>query len=311
MNKITQDLSLLYAKSSDSPPKHNTTVIAKADSAATSHYWRNQDLHCLSNIEKYSGPSVTLPDNTQIAPARQGLLPLPKEFSKTACTATNLPSLKSSSLLATGPLCDDGKVVIFDKDKVHVIQNNNNIRKMLKSSPVLLQGHRNSTDGCWDIPVFKTVLQQNNFRKPLTHSGLYPSRQNVNSSVKQVCETQQTQPLTGSKILKAFKNRTLPKLRTVTNNLPEIIKEFTDIDKATVSNLSTPNKHTVNIIIRKDKLKPDLANFHHASMFSPVRSTLLKAIENNQLTTFPGLTKGLITKHLQNSVFTSKGHQNQ
>ena len=106
MNKVTQGLSLLYTKSSDRPPENNTIVIAKADSAATNHYWRNQDLHCLSNIENYSGPSVTLPDNNQIAPAKQGLLPLPQEFSKTACTATNLPSLKSASLLAAGPLCD-------------------------------------------------------------------------------------------------------------------------------------------------------------------------------------------------------------
>ena len=121
MNKITRILSLLHAKSSDSPPAQNITVIAKADSAATKHYWRTQDIHCLSNIENYTGPSITLPDNNQIAPAKQGLLPLPKEFSKAACTATNISSLKSASLLATGPLCDDGKVVIFYKDKVRVM----------------------------------------------------------------------------------------------------------------------------------------------------------------------------------------------
>ena len=257
------------------------------------------------------------------------------------------------------------------------MQNDKSIRKLIKSLPVLLQGRRNSIDGCWDIPVCKTVLQQNNYKKPLTHSGLYARRQNnLNSSVTQVHDKNTLpQPLAGlknnpprtkSKILRAYENSTrkgknnlpelhtttkfwssynknsqenlpelrtttkiwssydknaLPKLHTGKNNLPEHrascdqfsrchkdvlqklhrlprtvvkaydtqifkhlnllidenifdarIKEFTDADKSytTDSKRSTPKQHTVNIIVRKDKLKPALANFHHASMFSPV-----------------------------------------
>ena len=71
-------------------------------------------MHCLSNIENYNGPSVTLPDNKFLYPAKKGILPLPEEFSEESHTATNLPSLKSSSLIAVGPLCDDGKPVIFE-----------------------------------------------------------------------------------------------------------------------------------------------------------------------------------------------------
>ena len=114
MNKITTCLSLLYISSPDSPSEQHNTVIAKVDSAATSHYWRKDGLHCLSEIQDYSGPSVALPDNTQITPAKQGLLPLPKELSRNTRTVTYLPNLKSASLLTTGPLCDDVKIVIFD-----------------------------------------------------------------------------------------------------------------------------------------------------------------------------------------------------
>ena len=46
-------------------------------------------------------------------------------------------------------------------------------------------------------------------------------------------------------------------------------------------------------------------------MFLPVRSTFIKAIENNHFTTFSSLTKALIKRHLSDSVYTSKGHQNQ
>ena len=87
-----------------------------------------------------------------------------------------------------------------------------------------------------------------------------------------------------------FKHINLP----IDENIFDVrIKEFTDADKSCTidPNRSTPKQHTVNIIVRKDKLKSDLTNFYHASMFSPVRSTLLKAIENNHLITFPGLTK--------------------
>ena len=86
-------------------------------------------------------------------------------------------------MLAAGPLCNNGKVVIFDKEKVHVMQNDHRIRELTQSLPVLLQGNRIYIDGCWDIPVSKRVLQQNNYKKPLTYSGLYARRQNILNSL--------------------------------------------------------------------------------------------------------------------------------
>ena len=54
----------------------------------------------------------------------------------------------------------------------------------------------------------------------------------------------------------------------------------------------------LNVIIRKDKTKSDLAGFLHGAMGSVVPSTWIKAIKNNQFTTWPGLTGKLVKKHL-------------
>ena len=54
--------------------------------------------------------------------------------------------------------------------------------------------------------------------------------------------------------------------------------------------------------------RAQLAMYHHQSLGSPPASTLLKAIRNHQLRTFPGLTTELISKHLPPSKATAKGH---
>ncbi len=50
----------------------NNMVIAKGDSGATSHYWRDIDRACLKNIEASPGPTVTLPNNTKTSSSEQG-----------------------------------------------------------------------------------------------------------------------------------------------------------------------------------------------------------------------------------------------
>jgi hypothetical protein len=69
--------------------------------------------------------------------------------------------------------------------------------------------------------------------------------------------------------------------------------------------------HQANGILRTDKPKQELATYLHATLGSPVPSTLLRAIRRGHLTTFPGLTTNLISKHLPKSVATSLGHQDQ
>lgn len=75
--------------------------------------------------------------------------------------------------------------------------------------------------------------------------------------------------------------------------------------------IATPPSHQANGILRMDKTKHDLALYHHATLGSPVKSTLLRAIRRGHLTTFPGLTTHLISKHLPASVATVLGHQDQ
>jgi hypothetical protein len=55
----------------------------------------------------------------------------------------------------------------------------------------------------------------------------------------------------------------------------------------------------------------DLMTFLHASLFSPVPSTLIKAIQNNHFTTWPGLTTANVRRHLPKSMATTLGHLDQ
>jgi len=52
----------------------------------------------------------------------------------------------------------------------------------------------------------------------------------------------------------------------------------------------------------------DLVKYLHAACFSPVKQTWLKAIRNNQFTSWPGLTSKAVARHLQPTMATAKGH---
>ena len=56
--------------------------------------------------------------------------------------------------------------------------------------------------------------------------------------------------------------------------------------------------------------KEEFGQYHHQSLFSPPIRTIKKAIENNQLSSFPGLEKALL-KHLPMSSATIKGHMHK
>ena len=67
----------------------------------------------------------------------------------------------------------------------------------------------------------------------------------------------------------------------------------------------------INAILRKKEIHHTLAQFLHAACFSSVVSTFLKALDNNQSTTWPGLTTKLLRDHLQKSVATEMDNLNQ
>ena len=78
------------------------------------------------------------------------------------------------------------------------------------------------------------------------------------------------------------------------------------------TSLSTSaTRQSLNVIIRKNETKYNLARFLHAALGGPVNSTLLKAIKLNFLATFPGLTQKLITRNLPPQENTIRCHIKQ
>ena len=55
----------------------------------------------------------------------------------------------------------------------------------------------------------------------------------------------------------------------------------------------------------------ELQAYHHASLCGPTVATLINAIKNNRLTTFPDLTATAVRRHLPKSIQTSMGHLHQ
>ena len=104
---------------SEVPPPH---ILVKGDSAASKHYWREEDEKCLENVTPYSGPSVILPDADTIAPTKRGIIPLSNKLSTAAQTTTVLPKLKSSSLISLGQICDDNGTVLNKKKMIAKIR---------------------------------------------------------------------------------------------------------------------------------------------------------------------------------------------
>ncbi|KAL7477227.1 hypothetical protein ACHAWX_000093, partial [Stephanocyclus meneghinianus] len=57
--------------------------------------------------------------------------------------------------------------------------------------------------------------------------------------------------------------------------------------------------------------RKEVVRFHHAALWFPTKATLLAAIWHGNLVTFPGLTTTNVTKHVQESNKTQKGHMKQ
>ena len=270
-----------------------STIFAKADSGATSHYIRMMDAACLKNTKSYKGPAVLLPDAGSIRPSKMGQLSLSSKLSKQAQTATALPMLKSSSLISLRQLCDDDCIVLLNKKNMYAV----------KEDEVILQGKRNLTDGLWDIPIHKSTINKENYLEPQCHG--FPYATPKNNNVKQNIRTEK-QKTEKKDFFRVFDG--LNKLIDV-NECEHLCNK--QLKEDTRQYLKVNIQQKLNVILRKDKTKEDLARYHHGSLFSPVQSTLVHAIKNNQLTSFPGLSSQLITKNLPAIIATSKGHLNQ
>ena len=146
-----------------------TTHIAKGDSGASQHYIATVDKHLLKDVTEDMAQNVLLPNNQNLTSTSTGILPLASQLSTKACKANILPQLHTP-LISLGQLADDNCTIILNKKFIYV----------LKNFKCILSGHRNLTDGLWDIPLHNPsylnakklnviISKQQNISKMLQH----------------------------------------------------------------------------------------------------------------------------------------------
>jgi hypothetical protein len=141
ITKVKHKVNDYFPLFSADPPN---IILAKADSGASSHYFKPSDRTDLSALRSTPfEPTVMLPDSTNIQATHAGLLPLNSSLSTTAKTAHILDGMTNSSLISIGQLCDDDCVAVLDKRKLQVFKRN----------ACVLSGTRNRIDGLWDIAL--------------------------------------------------------------------------------------------------------------------------------------------------------------
>ena len=86
--------------------------------------------------------------------------------------------------------------------------------------------------------------------------------------------------------------------------IPAIIQDNT-------LNMDQSETPKLNVIIQVDKNKAELAQFLHATLFSPTVRTLQKAILNNHFLSWPGIEKVQFDKLVENSIPMAMGHLHQ
>ena len=244
----------------------NNNIIAKGDSAASKHYWKESHRSVLSHVRPYSGPSVTLPDADMIAPSNKGILSLSSQLSNEAQTATTLPQLQSSSLISLGQICDDACTIILDKNKLIAVKDTN-IKCKYNKNEIILEGTRNVIDGLWDIPVAKRNITADNYVVPSLH-GL-SSNNHKNIKRNNMIKNNQRDTHIVSKNTNIFKNF---EGLIDTNVCNYIVNRQIKKDRIARQTTRFLDKH-LNVISHKYEINEDLADFLHGSCFSPVIST--------------------------------------
>ena len=106
----------------------------------------------------------------------------------------------------------------------------------------------------------------------------------------------------------------LGKIVIIGHRVPMEDKDYTNGMWMVNLNKNTPPLsviHPTNAIILSDTTKTELVKLHHVSLGSPVKLTLVNAIDKRFLNTFPGLTKKIVNNHLPKSIQTCKDRMDQ
>ena len=94
----------------------------KADSGASTHYWRPQDVDSLSNIEiTTTGPKVKLTNNKTIQSNQTEIINLPtNKLSTKGATVHVLPNFQNASLISLGQFADDKCITVLEYHKINI-----------------------------------------------------------------------------------------------------------------------------------------------------------------------------------------------
>ena len=82
------------------------------------------------------------------------------------------------------------------------------------------------------------------------------------------------------------------------------------VNSSSIHPIDAPTKWMANAAIGSPT-PADIVAYCHASLCSPTLSTLKKAIKNNYIRNFPGLTLKSLKKYSPRSIATAKGHMSQ
>lgn len=220
-------------------------------------------------------------------------------MSATAQQATALKNLKSTLLISLGQICDDKCTIVLDKKILYTIKSKNITINMHKKD-IIMKGTRNHKDGLYDIPIKKTVMQEKIFVIPKLKT--IPSL-NFLSSRKTLSDVKNYKSIFSTKKQKPTVNNMAVK---TCNNIVELIN--LKVNKKFIPVQLFPK---LNIILRKNKPKEERVRFLHGDICSPVSSTLIKAIDKNNFTTWPYLTSKQMGKHFPPVIATEAGHIKQ
>ena len=152
----------------------------------------------------------------------------------------------------------------------------------------------------------------NNYRQPKSHPSLYiPVGQHPRPPEKKKPSVQFQQKKKG-KQQDDETNR-----YAVNNIIPAVLdtiiaqQKHQDLNSVYERILIEPTDKKILLVIKKKQTRLDLVRYLHAACFSPVKSTWLKVIQNNNFLTWPALTENLVTNHLPISTATMQGYLHQ
>jgi hypothetical protein len=235
-----------------------------------------------------------MPDGRHITAAEQGQLPLVQDISQNAAVAYKIPLL-SQSLLSIGKLCDNNCTATFSKTDC-VIKHNKKI---------IITGKRDPTNSLWKIPIV-----QNNIRHdPPISEGAQKIDQNRKILRSQHSKMNYTQrPISEGERISNTRKIFPQKQKFPVNYqhpISEGVNSISYVEKVT-DNITKP-KNVLNNL-EQIKSKKGIIDFLHTALFSPVKSTWLRAIRRNHFITWPGINSHDVAKYLQPTTATAKGY---